>query len=183
MNAITKNRILIGALVLSVAINLAIVGTMWFYKPKSSPAIPSQSEITKTRANHSRIIASELKLTAEQEGIFKNMRADYAEQTRENRIALKDHYGMVMNELRSSNPNKTLLDSLAHEIGRLHEEQQQATIKHFITLREICSPEQYDHLQQMFSRGMHKGERKLDLEQRHLRQNKQNSRRNRNTTK
>ncbi|MDY0201436.1 MAG: periplasmic heavy metal sensor [Tenuifilaceae bacterium] len=179
MNATTKNRLIIGTLVLSVAINLAIVGTMWFYKPKPAPNAPLQSEIRRTRANHSQMIANNLKFSAEQEELFEKMRADYAEQTRNIKIALKDHYSLIMSELRSNEPQRELLDSLAHEIGRLHIEQQQATITHFITLREVCSPEQYDQLLRMFTRGMQNGQRKFELEQRRLHQNRSNNRRNR----
>ncbi|HZJ73761.1 MAG TPA: hypothetical protein VFC87_03050 [Perlabentimonas sp.] len=179
MNATTKNRITIGILVLSVAVNLAVIGTILFYKPKPAPSTPSQREIRQTRTNHSQIIANDLRFNTEQEKLFASMRAEYAEQTRNNRIVLKNHYNLIMNELNKSDPQRTLLDSLAKEVGKLHEQQQQATIDHLITLREICSPEQYNQLQQMFSRGMQNGQRKLELEQRHLRQNRQRNFRNR----
>ena len=182
MNATTKNRLIIGTLILSVAINLAIIGTMWFYKPKPAPNVPSQNEIRRARTDHSQMISNDLKFNAEQEELFGKMRTEYSEQTRNNRIALRDHYSLIMSELTKNEPQRTLLDSLAHEIGRLHVEQQQATINHFITLRKVCSPEQYDQLQRMFTRGMQNGQRKFELEQRRLHQNRPNNRRNRRVT-
>ena len=179
MNASTKNSIIIGVLVLSVAVNLAIVGTMWFYKPKPEQNVPGQNEIKRPSTNHSQVIANNLNFNKEQEDRFNKMRAGYTEQTRNNKIALKNHYNKIMDELKQEEPQRQLLDSLAKEVGKLHEEQQQSTINHFIALREVCSPEQYDQLQRMFSKGMKNGQRRLELEQRRLHKNRFNNRRNR----
>jgi hypothetical protein len=48
------------------------------------------------------------------------------------------------------------MDSVANEIAELHYEQQQTTIDHFMKLREICSYEQYEHLQHLFMRMMNR---------------------------
>jgi len=82
---------------------------------------------------------------------------------------------MIMQELDSESPNRVKLDSLAGEIGRLHEQQQLATIEHFTTLREVCSPEQYQNLQKLFRRAMPPNQRMLHRERRQSMERRRNT--------
>jgi Spy/CpxP family protein refolding chaperone len=104
------------------------------------------------RPNHARFIANELNLTKDQEVQFKELRQQYSRQSQESREALGDHYKQIMIELGSPEPNEQLLDSLAKQVGILHIDQQRATINHFLSLRKICSFDQYEKLQELFIR-------------------------------
>jgi Spy/CpxP family protein refolding chaperone len=150
MNYFTKYRILIGVVILLAAINIAILATLGFHHitPKETQTPPPEAEQQGIR------IARELNLTPEQNKMYHNLRQTYFMQTQENRIALQQNYGQIMNELSSPNPDTVLLNSLALQIGKLHVEQQHATIDHFLTLQSICSEEQYKRLQQHFKRRM-----------------------------
>ncbi|MDD2278907.1 MAG: periplasmic heavy metal sensor [Bacteroidales bacterium] len=148
MNYFTKYRILIGAVILLAAINIAILATLGFHhiavKKDQASSPESQQQGFK--------IARELDLTAEQNDQFHQLRQSYFLQTKENRIALRQNYELIMEELSTANPDTILLDSLAQQIGKLHVEQQHATIDHFLTLQSMCSEEQYQKLQQHFKR-------------------------------
>ena len=165
MNFFTKNRILIGAVILLAALNLAILGTISFnyIKFKDGPID------TPSREKHARLVAKELNLSPEQEEIFNQLRNEYAEQNQEFRRSLREQYRLVMRELGSPEPNRQYLDSLSQEIGRLHFEQQQTTIDHFLKVRESCSFEQYQQLQQIFKKMMTRDQmqRKEMMQRRH----------------
>lgn len=160
MNFFTKNRILVGTVILLAAINLAILGTIGFHFLNEKQAVEGVAQ----RPNNYRMMTNELNLTPEQEKMFQNLRQEHSQQTREIRNKLSEHYRFMMRELGSPNPDRTLLDSMANEIALLHKSQQQATIDHFLKVREFCSPEQYQQLHRLFKRmmsrdNMQRGER------------------------
>jgi Spy/CpxP family protein refolding chaperone len=166
MNIFTKNRILIGAVILLGAINLAILGTLGFHYTKpQEPTNPRES--FRNRTNYGKSIANELNLTPEQEEIFETLRQEYFNETQSIRREIQTNHRLIIDELDKENPDRAKLDSLAIAIGQLHEEQQFATIEHFLTLRESCSPEQYQTLQQLFRRAMPQGQRMLNRDRRH----------------
>lgn len=167
MNIFTKNRLLVGAVILLAALNLATLSTLGFLRVK--PKLNPESSDTRPRFNHGKMIASELNLSPEQEAKFETLRKDYAEQTRTNRMSLQENYRIIMKELSTPSPNRQYLDSIAQEIGRLHVEQQESTIDHFLTLRQVCTPEQYEKLQQIFKRNMFRDSRQPDMVQRRMR--------------
>lgn len=167
MNILTKNRMLVGAVILLIAINLATLGTIAF---KRKQVIPPPQARENQMPRHSRMIAKELNLSTGQEVKLDELRKVYSKQTQENKIALRNHYRMIMRELSSEIPNEQFLDSVAVEIGKLHVEQQRATIEHFLTLREVCSLEQYEKLQQIFKHRMF-NEPRRDMEQRRQQMN------------
>jgi Spy/CpxP family protein refolding chaperone len=148
MNYFTKYRVLIGAVILLAAINIAILATLGFHhitpKETETPAVEPVQQGSQ--------ISRELKLTREQNNQFHKLRQNYFLQTKENRNALRQNYDLIMEELSTASPDKILLDSLAQQIGKLHVEQQRATIDHFLTLQSMCSEEQYQKLQQHFKR-------------------------------
>lgn len=152
MNFFTKNRILVGAVILLAAINIAILGTISFRFLKPIPPSPGPS----MRGNHMQLMSRELRLTPEQEIQFEELRNEYAEQNQNLRNELRDRHQLIVKELSSPEPNREFMDSIANEIAELHFQQQQATIDHFMRLREICSHEQYEHLQHLFMRMMNR---------------------------
>lgn len=166
MNYFTKYRILIGAVTLLAAINIAILATLGFHhiSPKETQTPSSEP---KQQVNQ---IARELNFTPEQNEQFHNLRQIYFLQTKENRVALGQNYKLIMEELSLANPDKVLMDSLVNQIGKLHVEQQHATIDHFLKLQSICSEEQYEKLLQHFRQ-------MLSPKQRHRRENMQRNRR------
>ncbi|NHB67255.1 Spy/CpxP family protein refolding chaperone [Perlabentimonas gracilis] len=165
MNIFTKNRMLVGAVILLVALNIATIGTIALKQPKPQDS-SAREGFSRQRPNLGRSISTELGLTPEQETVFEELRRSYFEENLEIRRAIQAHHRMIMQELDAENPNRVKLDSLAAEIGHLHEQQQLATIEHFVTLREVCSPEQYQNLQKIFRRAMPQNQRMLHRERR-----------------
>lgn len=156
-----------GAVILLAALNLATLSTLGFLRVKPKPSVENSD--SRPRFNHGKMIASELNLSPEQEAKFDTLRKEYSEQTRNNRALLQENYKVIMRELSLPTPNRQYLDSISQEIGRLHVEQQQATIDHFITLSQVCTPEQYEKLQHIFKRNMFRGQGPRDIDQRQRR--------------
>lgn len=152
MNFFTQNRILVGAVILLAAINLAILGTIGFRFIKSN-YIPDEPPM---RREHMEFITRELELTPEQEIQFEELRREYSNQNQVLRTELRDRHRLIMKELSSPQPNRDVMDSIADQIAELHYEQQQATIDHLMKLREICTYEQYVQLQHLFMRTMNR---------------------------
>ena len=150
MNFFTKNRILIGGALLLTIINLAVLGTIGFNKMAGK----STADEMPSREKHLKMIAKELNLSPNQEEIFKELRQEYAQANHNIRRRIRELHKTSMKELGADTPSKAKLDSIAHAIGMLHVEQQQVTTQHFLKLREVCSPEQYQQLQQIFKRMM-----------------------------
>jgi Spy/CpxP family protein refolding chaperone len=150
MNFLTKNRLLIGAVVLLAAINIAILATIGYHHLPQKDDSADQTE----RPDHSRMMARELELTPEQVIQFEELRKEYAEQNQLLRRELNERYRLIMTELSAPEPNNAFLDSVAKDIGKLHTDQQKATIQHFLELREICSLDQSKQLQRLFKRMM-----------------------------
>ena len=148
MNFFTKNRILVGAVVLLAAINLAILATIGFHSIRTK----EQVEAPPRQHSRSKMVAKELNLTPEQEVQFEELRREYAEITQQIRSEIRGKYKSIMQELGKPEPNKDALYMMADSIGLLHQEQQKATIEHFLMVREICSYEQFQQLQQLFKR-------------------------------
>jgi Spy/CpxP family protein refolding chaperone len=174
MNFFTKNRILIGALILLAAINIAMLVTIGFHRmpPKQEARVEPGPP-----GKHHRMVSEELGLTEEQEVLFKELREEYAKENQLIRRQLRENYGKIMKELSAPEPNNQYLDSIAKSIGSLHVDQQQATIKHFLSLREICSEDQYEKLQVIFKRMMSREQ----MQRQEMRQNRMLKKRTKDT--
>ncbi|HDP54795.1 MAG TPA: periplasmic heavy metal sensor [Bacteroidetes bacterium] len=151
----TKYRILIGAVILLTAINIAILITLGFHHIKDNQPMVGPVEPKK----QAEVLSRELNLTPDQEKQFQELRQSYFLQTQHNKRELREKYRAVMEELSSTSLNKALLDSMVREIGKLHMEQQYATIDHFLTLQSLCTDEQYHKLQQHLIRMMNNEQR------------------------
>lgn len=132
------------------AINLAILGTIGYRFVQEKQQVDEDVQ----HSNRFKVVANELNLSPEQEKIFQELRQNHSQQTRQIRAELREHYRFMMSELSSPNPSRSFLDSMANEIAQLHKQQQLATIEHFLEVREICSPEQYQQLHRFFKRMM-----------------------------
>ena len=152
MNFFNKTRILIGAVILLTAINLAVLGTIGFHLVRISkteqPPLPNDVQRT-------HFIARELNLSPEQREKFQNIRHQFRIEEQSVKDEIRENYRRTMLELSKDSINSKTLDSLANEIGRLHCKHHQMTVEHFRKVKGIAtSPEQQEHFRRMFFRMM-----------------------------
>lgn len=155
MNKTTQYKVLVAAVILLAALNIATLATLWLrshsakkeqtkervYKPQTTMREPFTGGIFKN-----------LELTEEQQMLFKTEGRNYHTRTQEHRSELQEIYKLIMNEIGAENPDTTLLNQYIEDIARLHVSQQQATINHFRTIRTICTPEQYQLFHAQFAK-------------------------------
>ncbi len=167
MNFFTKTRVLIGAVILLAAINVAVIATIGFHfinAPKELPPI-APNEIQRTR-----FIANELNLTPEQREEFKELRDQFMRDVQSVKNEIKNTYKLSMIELSKDKPDNHILDSLSDEIARLHRKHHKVTIEHFKKVKEVAiTPEQQEHFKRMFYRMMDRDQMDQNRQLRHER--------------
>lgn len=164
MNNSTKNKVLIGVVILLVALNITTLIVLGLKKPAAESSVVQRPRNynTRTERGFPNRLQQELNFDLQQQEQYNEIREAYHLHTQENRLQLQEMYREMMEELSLENPDTVLLSRLAERIGQLHQEQQQATINHFLSLQNICTPDQYQMMQHHFMRGMrpHNGQRR-----------------------
>ncbi len=151
MNFLTRNKLITGAAILLIALNLALLVTIGLRSIKlweTGPAV----EPSPRKAHE--MVTKQLNLTPEQQEQFGQLRKEHFENTLQVRDEILRVHNAIAEELGEEEPNKMKLDSLTQRIGQLRILQQQGTIDHFMKLREVCSPDQRVHLKRMLRRMM-----------------------------
>ena len=152
MDKITKKKLLIGAIILLLIINISALATI-FYTQKvrlnKVDKLNYRNEQVQIRGMY-RYLKDELKLSNDQFKQFKIINVSNKQKTQEIAIKLHNNRIIMVNEIAKLNPNLEKLDSIANEIGILHYQLKKNTISHFIELKAICNKDQQDKLQQLF---------------------------------
>ncbi|HOP04852.1 MAG TPA: periplasmic heavy metal sensor [Tenuifilaceae bacterium] len=151
----SRNRILVGIVVLLAAINVAILLTIGFnYARVKRDVRPDIRPETRDELQRTKFLSRELNLTPEQHAEFHSLRDEYVESISDIREQIRSTYQQTMMELANDEPNEDILDSLSNEIARLHKENHQITIDHFKRVKNVCSGDQQECLRRMFFRMM-----------------------------
>jgi Spy/CpxP family protein refolding chaperone len=152
MNFFTKTRVLIGVIILLVAINVAVIGTIGFHFYNAPKELPP---VAPNELQHAKFIANELNLTPEQREEFKVLRDQFMGEVQLVKREIKNTYKLSMIELSKDAPNNHILDSLSDEIAELHRKHHKITIEHFKKVKQVAvTPEQQEHFKRMFYRMM-----------------------------
>ncbi|MEE4198369.1 MAG: periplasmic heavy metal sensor [Bacteroidales bacterium] len=155
MNTVTKKHLIIGLIIFLVVVNIAALSTI-LYRNRNLPQPVDQDYIQfRQRVEEQgmyRFFRDELQLTPEQFNRFREM--NEKNRTASRRIARELHIQRVamVEEISKENPDPGKLDSIAHEIGKLHYELKRNTFEHFLALKAICNEEQQEKLQHMYMR-------------------------------
>lgn len=183
MNKFTKKQLLVGALILLFAINLAALGTIIYqnhqtnrqteavssYEPRSRPlnrdrerpgrpmGRMERSSSAGTGRHFDQFVRDRLNLDDRQFQEFVRLRKETRDE--QVRIAgeLSTKRNELMEELTTDDPDQQKLQELAEEIGQLHTRLKMNTIEHFRNMRSICRPEQMDELNDMMMDMSHRG--------------------------
>lgn len=151
----SRNRILVGLVVLLAAVNVAILLTIGFnYARRGNEFRPERKSDSPRELQHTRFLSRELNLNPEQQKVFKSLRDEYMKEVKEVKMNIRNTYRLSILELTNDTPNENTLDSLSNEIARLHKQYHQITIDHFNRVKEVCSDDQQECLRRMFLRMM-----------------------------
>lgn len=147
-----KNRtiIIIVVLVLTLVVGWA---TYQVYDNKSTyaPAVVKTS-VEKGDGHNNYQLSKYIGFDDNQQKQFQNLEDDY----RRKLSLLRDHISeieiKIMVELKEELPNRDSLHSLSLEVGKAHTAIKELTIKHFLDIKSICTPEQEKKISVLFSR-------------------------------
>ena len=151
MDFISSKRFITITLAILVALNLALLGTLWWQNTNS---LRKNETVAKTRENKKKpsIFEKELKLTDEQSKQFNTLRLQHFQRTLPALVAISGLKRQLIQESVKNEPDTLVIKALAQRIGS-----QQALIEyrlawHFNGLSKVCTPEQQDSLQNVLEK-------------------------------
>lgn len=125
------------AVIALLVLNFGTLGYLFFQRPPHPPG-GGQRPLD-------RRIVQELQLTDDQKQQFETLKKGHHEQM----LALEKSYRATMenyfNLLKNDNIDPRLSDSLQAALGAVQEERAKITLRHFKSLKGLCTPEQQQH--------------------------------------
>ena len=183
MNKLTKKQLLVGALILLFAINLAALGTIIYqnyqsnqsiqparqFSPRNMPGSPGRGNpgssvgSMEPGANQGmgrrfeQFVRERLELDSQQFRQYQELLEKSRKEQRIIAMKLSEKRNQMMQEIARDKPDQQKLNDLASDIGGLHTQLKHNTINHFKELKSICRPDQLKALQQLMMNMTHRG--------------------------
>lgn len=151
-----KKRILVYGLIFLLVVNLAGVGTLIYFHIQSQEDISMSASRGSGKGPVNAYIKEKLQLTDEQYQRFKELKQQSSNNHQQIVRQLRNQRKEMLDELSKTHPDTNKLKQIAHQMGALHEQLKNATIDHFLNMKQLCRPEQERELLNIF-RNMHKG--------------------------
>lgn len=145
MNFFTKNRFLTWLLIFLVAVNLTILVTFMVYRFRK-PAETEQQACSRSCMAFSK----ELSLTSGQSGKVDAILAGYRNGTEPFVARIRECRVQLLEELAKENPDTALVSRCTEEISGLQKQLQMASVKQYLALKEICTPDQCRKLSALY---------------------------------
>ncbi len=138
-------------------INVSTLATVLYNRNKSSAveasvSIPELAEPETTSIEYSgRYFRDRLKLSRYQMDRFVQFNPVFRQEARNINTSLKRLRNKMLSEMAAQESDKNILNMLADSIGILHSDLKKITNKYYLDIKAICSREQQEKLEQMFS--------------------------------
>lgn len=151
MDYIMKNRIWFWIMIALIIINIVALTTLIYHKNRMSsvPPVPPAVENPEFRGMNY-FLRHELNLSEVQFKEFVKLRRANMRKTASLMIEINEKRNQMLDEISNDEPVDRKINKLAEEIGELHEELKLETFRHFLDLKEICTPEQQVKLNRFF---------------------------------
>ncbi len=151
MDFISSRRFITITLAILVALNIALLGTLW-WQSTNSPQQKETVEKTRTYPKKPSTFEKALKLTEEQNKQFNILKLQHFQRTLPAIASISGLKRQLIQESVKSEPDTLVIKALAERIGS-----QQAFIEyrlawHFNELSKVCTPEQRDSLQNILEK-------------------------------
>lgn len=166
MNTITKQRLLVGLIVVLIATNLSTIGSFYYHRFLEQKKI--ETELT-TQASvpgeqRTRYFRDQLGLNDGQTARIREINRSFNRSARTIESRLIKLRQEIVGELGQSNPDTVKLKNIAAEIGNNHRELKELTTKFYLDMKKVCSPEQQTKLHTIFQSMLNK-ENQVNLPQ------------------
>ena len=165
MNPNTKRRILIGLIIILIATNLSTIGSYYYHRiaeQKKTEVNNEQSAVPGEQ--RTRYFRDQLNLDDNQTNSFREINRLFNRSARIIEKNLTVLRKSMIDELGAQNPDTLKLRQIAAEIGNNHRELKEVTSTFYLSMREICTPEQQTKLHSIFQSMLNK-ENQVNLPQ------------------
>ena len=188
-----SNTGLILLIAILLATNIATITTIFYNNNKIEIAnnegittnndAQTSNRLEKRQRKFGSYMSDKLKLNEEQNSKFYSLRAEFHKNAEIVSKEITEKRRLLYIELAKEESDLENLNKIADEIGLLHAELKKLSVNHYISMKEICSPEQQEELYQMFRAMFEKEDRGgNDIHKRKYRNNR-NNKNNRNNNK
>ena len=154
MDYFTKKRLVIWGFAILIIINLTALGTIIYFRffappPKVTEFSPQQAPVNRP------YVWDKLNFTEKQRAQMSELRDDFLARSKAVMDSLDNKRYAIIMELSMEDPDLSKLDKLTEDIGSLHAQLKKESIRHLLQMKEICTPEQHQHLTRLFIERMH----------------------------
>ena len=147
MNYFLKKRFSFWLVLFLFIINIAAISTIVYHMFTER----STSSTSVENPDAGKIICSELGMNPDQKDTFQGINRTYNQLSQKILEQLTEKRSEMLSELSEINPDTSILNNLAKEIGELHAGLKLLTINNFLELKKICTPDQQQQLSKMFN--------------------------------
>ncbi len=145
MNFFIKNRFIFWILIFLVIINLtALITFLVLYNHK--PAATDQKQCK----NSGMAFKEELSLSSVQAEKVEVIMSEYRKSTGPLTDSIRNYRSLLLEELAKTSPDSNLLDNYTENISLLQKQMQKASIRQYLSLKEISNPDQCKRLSALY---------------------------------
>ena len=143
-----KYRWALAGFIIMLALNLAVVGTIWYMKSDRDHRGRDRTTAQKLQ----RFVERELQLTEEQQQEYGALVREHLKKSRELRAEISNYRNEIYQNMNDTTTAPTRVDSLAEKIGATQAELERALYGHFEEVRSLCTPEQKERFERMIEK-------------------------------
>jgi len=145
-------RILIWIIVILLCTNLSMGISFLFNKQQDKIKLEQVEEqkIEMPAQQRTRFFREQLNLNQDQMEPFRKLNREYNWDARQISLKLQSLRIEMVTQLGEKNPDKIALDSISKNIGELHSELKNVTIAYYLDMKNICSEDQQEKLNEIF---------------------------------
>jgi uncharacterized membrane protein len=148
MMKMSKTRILIWAIIILIAINMATIISAVVY---SSGGKGAEVEIEDVPFNQrAEFFHQQLGLTPGQRDRFTELNRDFNRDGRLITSRMNSLRHQMISEMAERDPDGKKLDRICEDIGDLHTQLKGATIEYYLEMKDVCDTAQQDRLNRLF---------------------------------
>jgi len=157
MDVIYKNKLLLWATIILLAINLGTLSTIWIAS-YGNERHGENNKFRKSRMDKG-ILVKELNLSDTQVLFYQNAKKIHFAEIRQLRDKIENYHRLIHEELFRENPDTLRMNSFADSIGILNAQFEKANLIHFINIKRQLSPEQCEKFQGIMKKNSQRPER------------------------
>lgn len=147
-----RYRIMLWVIVILVASNLSMGLSFLYHRQQDvMPAEQTESNSSGIPAfQRARFFREQLNLAPRQVDVFRELNRKYNQQAWQIQHRLSSLRVEMVKELGKEKPDKEKLEVISSDIGKLHSGLKKETIDFYLAMKQVCTKEQQEKLNQLF---------------------------------